>query len=86
MKRFLSLLIVLVALVFTVQSMATVDTSKTPSTKSYTTTTNPKFPYSAKWGISTGPDVKLLATEINPDLNEEVTLRLECTLWGVTRS
>ncbi len=82
MKRILGLLIVLVALVFLVQAMATVDTSKSTSTKSYTTTTNPKFPYSAKWGSSTGPRIKLFATEINPDLNEVITLRLECSPGG----
>jgi len=86
MKRVLSLLIILVALVFTVQSMATVDTSKTPSTKSYTITTDAKFPYSAKRESGSGASVKLLATEVNPDLNEEVTLRLECRLArGVSR-
>ena len=72
MKRILSLLIVLFALVFTVQAVALANSETTDISK--------KFPYSAKAGGGSGPEVKLLATEINPDLYQEVTLRLECGL------
>ncbi len=80
MKRVLNLLIVLFALVLSVQTLATIITSETSN--SDTATTNPKFPYSDIGGSSTGPEIKLFATEINPDLNEEVTLRLECSAGG----
>jgi len=74
MKRALSLLIVLFALVFTVQAVALANSETTDISK--------KFPYSAKSGEIRGPLLKLFATEVNPDLNEEITLRLECTPDG----